>query len=467
MRNRIFKKYFIMISAVILLSIFCLGALLLLISYNLSHTVDKDYMLGLYDKFESIEDIYDNTNYTSTEMSTFLRDNECQLLIVSAEGEVIYTSENGTFPFKIINRRIFSDISEKPSYIYTCLDGFYNNEIVHIAAQAKYKSSGVQYIMLVKCDKTSSTQVNTIVIAAVFIFAVVIAFVLFASYIIARNATDAAQQLTDASNRYAKGDFSHIVSIDERSDLNDLADNLNEMAQQLEKAETTRNSFIANVSHELRTPMTSIVGFVDGILDGTIPEEEQKKYLNIVSDETKRLTKLVYSMINMTKLEGDNTKLNKSECSIIEIIVSCLTSFEKRIDEKSIQICGLDRDKIKVYADKDLLHQVIYNLTENAVKFVNESGYIEYDFKTLEDGSFFFSISNSGKGIGKDELSLVFNKFYKTDKSRGLDKSGMGIGLYLCKSIIELHDGKIKVSSSKGVVTEFSFTIPQNNAEEQ
>lgn len=470
MRNRMFKKYFVMVSAVILLSVFCLGAVLLLISYNSIHRIDKKYMMNLYNKYitsSGTDSVNERGELVRKYSTQFLGQNKCDVIILDGEGYVLYFSGNSAAPLKFKDEKFLNAITDTPTYQFGSIDGFYKNQIVHAVTTQILMKDQVKYLILTKADYVPKNQMIKVTYLAVGMLVIVTAFVIFASYIITKDATLAATQLADAAKRYSKGDFSLTVSIDERSELSELAQALNLMAAKLEKSETIRNSFIANVSHELRTPMTSIGGFVDGMLDGTIPPEEHKKYLTIVSGETKRLTKLVYSMLNMTKLESGEIKLNRTECDIVEIIVSCLTSFEKRIDEKGIQICGLDREMIKVYADKDLLHQVVYNLTENAIKFVNESGYIEYNFKTLEDGTFFFSISNSGDGIDKEELPLVFNKFYKTDKSRGLDKTGMGIGLYLCQSIIKLHDGKIEVSSAQGVSTEFSFTISQNDSEKE
>ena len=220
-----------------------------------------------------------------------------------------------------------------------------------------------------------------------------------------------------------------------------------------------RRSFVANVSHELRTPMTSIAGFVDGILDGTIPREEQSKYLRIVSDEVKRLSRLVRSMLNLSRIEAGELKINSTQFNVVETICQTVFSFEQAIEQKQLDIRGLDTDKVMVEADADLVHQVVYNLTENAVKFVNPGGYLEFSFH-VEGGMTYVGIKNSGEGLSKEEIPKVFDRFYKTDRSRGIDKNGVGLGLYIVRSIITLHGGDIIVRSVQGEYTEFVFSVP-------
>ena len=205
--------------------------------------------------------------------------------------------------------------------------------------------------------------------------------------------------------------------------------------------------------------MTSIGGFVDGILDGTIPKTEEKKYLRIISSEVQRLTRLVRSMLNLAKIESGSMELSSQSFSLIEPIVDTLVTFESRLEEKNIDVRGLDVDRVMLYADNDLVHQVIYNLLENAIKFVNQDGYIEFGF-TPHEKLTAVSIKNSGDGLSQEELPLVFDRFYKSDESRGKDKNGVGLGLNIVRSIVKLHGGNIMVRSVKGEYTEFVFTLP-------
>lgn len=267
------------------------------------------------------------------------------------------------------------------------------------------------------------------------------------------------RQMAAAAKRFGEGDFSERIEVVDSDEVGQLAAAFNNMAKSLSVSESSRRSFVANVSHELKTPMTTISGFIDGILDGTISPEREKYYLTIVSDETKRLSRLVKSMLNLSRIEAGELKLNKSPINVVDIMCQTVFNFEKQIESKNLTIVGLDREKAIIEADPDLIHQVIYNLTDNAVKFVNENGYIE--FNVTEDGRFaYVSIKNSGAGLKKEEIPKIFDRFYKTDKSRGLDKNGVGLGLYIVKSIVNLHGGDVIVRSVEGEYCEFSFSIP-------
>lgn len=272
--------------------------------------------------------------------------------------------------------------------------------------------------------------------------------------------TKPLKEMSYASKLYAGGDFSYKVSVKGGDELAELAQAFNKMASSLSVLESSRRSFVANVSHELKTPMTTIGGFIDGILDGTIPQEQEKKYLSIVSDEVKRLSRLVTGMLNMSKLEAGEMNINATEFDLSKSIFRTLLNFEKKINSKSIDITGLDTmQSVTVKADEDMLMQVIYNLVDNAIKFTPEGGYISV--KSYSDGEkAYVSIRNSGSGISKEEIGKVFERFYKIDKSRSFDVKGAGLGLYIVENIVKLHNGEIKADSVEGQYTEFSFWIP-------
>lgn len=279
-------------------------------------------------------------------------------------------------------------------------------------------------------------------------------------YYLSYRLTRPLRQISEAIRHYAEGDFSYKVKVKGNDDIAELAEAFNSMAMSLSSQESSRRSFVANVSHELKTPMTSIGGFIDGILDGTISKDRQDYYLRLVSDEVKRLSRLVTGMLNMSKIEAGEMQINLKNFDIGETIFKTLLNFEKKINDKNIEIVGLDTmQSIMVNADSDMIQQVIYNLIDNAVKFTPESGYIF--IKSYKDSEkTFVSIRNSGDGIERDELNKVFERFYKVDRSRSYDVKGAGLGLFLVKSIIELHGGEIRVDSKVGEYTEFAFWIP-------
>ena len=269
------------------------------------------------------------------------------------------------------------------------------------------------------------------------------------------------KKLTDATKEYAGGNFSRRVPETEQySELAELAASFNRMAESLAEIDASRSMFVSNVSHELKTPMTIISGFIDGILDGTIPPEDERKYLTIVSDETKRLSRLVVAMLNISKIEAGKLTLNLSDVPLADLLCNTLLGFEQEIEKKQITVTGLDTlEPLTVPADEVLLNQIFYNLVDNAVKFTPEGGEITVSLRA-EKKYATARIRNTGKGIPKDECNLVFDRFYKVDKSRGLDAKSFGMGLFIVKSIVDLHHGSITVESEENLYTEFTVRLP-------
>ena len=233
------------------------------------------------------------------------------------------------------------------------------------------------------------------------------------------------------------------------------------MAQALEKSEYQRKEFVANVSHELKTPMTTISGFVDGMLDGTIPPESHPKYLQIVSAETHRLSRLVRSMLDISRLQTQEgmPEEKKTRFDVLECIGQTLITFEQKILEKNLQVdVSLPELPLFTFANQDAITQVIYNLLDNAVKFCPQEGRLGVAVRT-GNNKIYVSVSNTGPTIPPEELPLLFDRFHKTDKSRSENRDGWGLGLYIVKTILGSHAEDISVSSAKGV-TEFTFTLP-------
>ena len=269
------------------------------------------------------------------------------------------------------------------------------------------------------------------------------------------------EEMEEVTKHFAKGEFEHRANENyKRGYFSSFAAALNKMADELAVNEEAQKSFIANVSHELKTPMTTIGGFIDGILDGTIPESEQRKYLQTVSSEVRRLARIVVSMLNLSKIEAGEVALSPAEYDISKQIFDTLLSFERRIDEKNISIKGFEEmGPVTAFADKDLVQQVIYNLFDNAVKFTPENGTITV-FAKNEDEKTCVTIRNTGVSVSNEEISRIFERFYKVDKSRSFDVKGVGLGLYIVKTIINMHDGEITARSKEGEYTEFSFKLP-------
>lgn len=270
------------------------------------------------------------------------------------------------------------------------------------------------------------------------------------------------RQMATATRQFSRGDFSYRVKVRGKDEVAELAAALNGMAVSLSSVEDMRRSFVGNVSHELRTPMTTISGFIDGILDGTIPPDRQKEYLRIVSDETRRLSRLVQSMLDLSRIDSGQLKLNPVSFDLTAIVCNTLVLFEQRIEEKEIQIEGIDTCNPQyIQADYDLMQQIVYNLVDNAVKFTEQGGRIRL-LIFRKDNRTYCMLRNTGSGIPAAELPHIFDRFYKSDRSRGLDKNGTGIGLYIVKTLIDLHGGEITVSSREHEYCEFVFWLPDS-----
>ena len=243
-------------------------------------------------------------------------------------------------------------------------------------------------------------------------------------------------------------------------EIDQLAESFNQMAMTLGNVDSMHRNFTANISHELKTPMTTIGGFVDGILDGTIPPERQDHYLSIVSGEIKRLSRLTKSMLTLARIESGEAKINCENFECSSVLIDVLLAFEEKISGKNIDITGLDTlEKFQVFGDRDMIHQVFYNLVENAVKFTPDGGWISFSMEP-RDGFAAITIRNSGEGFDESERELLFQRFYKTDSSRSTDTTGVGLGLNIVKKIITLHHGTVSVDSEKGAYSAFTVTLP-------
>ena len=276
-----------------------------------------------------------------------------------------------------------------------------------------------------------------------------------------RKLTDPLQKVTDAAQRFGGGDLSvRVEGVEGEGEVADLARTFNRMADNIQTNDNSRGQFMGNIAHELRTPMTTIKGFVDGILDGTIPPEMQNHYLQLVSEETGRLARLIQNMLDLSKLESGEYQVNARMFNIWETLTGVALAAEQRINDGMIELEGLTMDeKVLVYADPDLIHQVAYNLLDNAIKFTPAGGTIRFSVEKLGPETE-IAVWNSGQGISPEALPYVFQRFYKEDRSRGLHARGAGLGLNICKVLVNLSGGQIRVESQQGEWCRFVFTLP-------
>ncbi len=278
-------------------------------------------------------------------------------------------------------------------------------------------------------------------------------------YFITYQITKPLYEMAQAARDYTKGDFSGRIIVPPEGELRTLAITFNQMADGLDRLETMRRGFIADVSHELRTPMTTIGGFIDGILDGTIPEESKEKYLLLVSDEVRRLTRMVNNLLDVARIQSGEISYQMVPFDLVEVAHRVLLTMQDRVEHNNIQLSvDLPEESLFAVGDRDAIYRVIYNLVDNAVKFTPANGEIAVSVKRTNE-KIHFSVRNTGQGIPQGEAGQIFERFYKTDKSREGGKKGVGLGLYMVKTIIDAHGENIVLTSKEGSFAEFTFTL--------
>lgn len=479
-----FRKYFTVISLIIIFCFIILGIAMLGFVSNYWQEENGDLLLENAQSISAMTSrIIDKETIQINRTSAIIMCNTLSVVsnsinadafVVDLTGKVILCKErsSGTGDYTalgeecefhqgiVIGEELLQEIIESGNYVsYNYLNG----------AQAKSHLAGVPVVLegnvvgaAIVAMPVSNLRPFMLEIFKNFLLASILALALafVFVYLMTYQMVKPLRSMSAATRSFAKGDFSYRVHADGNDEMAELAAAFNAMAQSLATTEASRRNFVANVSHELKTPMTTIGGFIDGILDGTIPPEKESYYLKIVSDEVKRLSRLVKEMLNMSKIEAGEMKIKPTQFDISEKLFRILVSFEQTVDKKCIEIRGFDQIQgIEVEADEDMIHQVLYNLIDNAVKFTNNGGYIQVGAH-VEDGFAIISIRNSGEGISSEELSRIFERFYKVDKSRSKDVKGTGLGLYIVKNIIEMHGGSIKANSVEGEYSEFVFRLP-------
>ena len=468
-KKSLFNRYFAICSAVTLATITIMGGLVIgfsasYFSENIREDLRKNAeqaaeitVMGMEDYgFQKIPVSTVHSGYRIISSTT-----ESEIFLVSLEGKTLLCSEGEN-----CNHRTFAipeDVMEKAvlgEYDGSgTLGGIY--ETSHYTVGIPIKNGGTVVAVLFASTEATDVWFFIMDLMDIIFFCALIATAVssIAIYFVTNSMTKPLREMAAAAKSFSTGDFSVRVPAEGEDEIAQLARSFNHMADSMADLESVRRSFIANVSHELKTPMMTIGGFIDGILDGTVPEEKRKQYLLIVSEEVKRLSRLVKSMLSIARIEAGDMKLNPTDFDVNELVCRTVFAFEQKIEEKKLEIMGLESDEVFVKADNDLIHQVVYNLIDNAVKFVNEGGCISFSYE-VKEGNVFVSVRNTGAGIAQQELPRLFDRFYKTDKSRSLDKTGVGLGLYIVQTIVNQHKGDLLVKSVEKEYTEFTFSLP-------
>ena len=301
------------------------------------------------------------------------------------------------------------------------------------------------------------TLIRTVLLASLWI----ILGALVILYLFCERVAGPLSEMGNVTKRFAKGEFSSRVTVVGRDEIATLGIAFNQMADSLEQLETMRNSFISNVSHDLRTPMTTILGFIEGITSGVIPDEKHAYYLGVIAEEIRRLSRLVTELLDLSRLQSGTRKFNFTNFDICEMARLVLIANEQRIDEKRLDVSfEADADNLLVRGDRDAIHQVLYNLCDNAIKFSRDAGRLRISISALPKHKVGVTVFNEGDGIPEADIPFVFDRFYKSDKSRSRDKTGAGLGLYISKTIMEAHGEGLTLESVEGVSCAFTLTLP-------
>jgi len=426
---------------------------------------------GLIYNYLSSEKIYPTAGSLVKEFTTMVNllsknAETLTIILTDTSGGIKYSTDNeyGNAVISDVNVIEYGNGTEETT-VYSDLGGLFPSEYGVVITPLVYSRGDVfdsiehVGILLVCYSETVNTHtVNTI--KAISLASLLIMIVtLVALYVITERIASPLRQMSDATKKFAAGKFDTRLPVNGSDEISELARSFNTMAESLADIEYTRSSFLANVSHDLRTPMTAISGFIDGILDGAIPPEKHEYYLKIVAEEVRRLSRLVSQLLDISRLEAGNRKFEKTAFDICEMARIILLSFENKIEEKKLDVeFTVSDERIFVYSDKDAINQVLYNICDNAVKFSRESGKYIINVKDAQD-KVKVSVYNEGVGITEDDLPHVFDRFYKSDKSRGVDKLGVGLGLYISKTIMDNLGEKISVRSEYEKYCEFEITI--------
>lgn len=473
MKQRLFTKYFLTTAFLVLISLTVM-LMILTVVYN-NYLADYKYETlsktcesvsafaesengGIKDRASAKGTYYIMRNLAEvSDLDLYITDNEGIIRICSCDEWNIdgNCEHTGT---RVDGNFIRNSVSENAKGLYTL--GIYTKP--HYVCSATVKVDGAAVGVVIAAAPLSAVKELMIKVSKIYALSAVlpICIMFIALYVITYRTTKPLKLMSQAANAMAKGDFSRRIPVTRDDEIGQLAVSFNQMTNNLARMESMRKSFIADVSHELKTPMTTIAGFIDGIIDGTIEPEKQEYYLNIVSKEVKRLSRMVESMLGLSRLESDEFALKYEKFDFRELLLSVVIGQEQRIEKKNITINGLDSiESVTVNADKDLIYRVIYNLVDNAVKFTNENGKI--DFSLLVDSKrMTFEIKNTGRGIPQKDLPFVFERFYKVDKSRSANKNSTGLGLYMVKTIISKHNGTVTVNGKEGEFASFTVKLP-------
>ncbi|MDY4231935.1 MAG: HAMP domain-containing sensor histidine kinase [Candidatus Faecousia sp.] len=463
-----YRRQFTMILCLLVAAILVIGLSFL---YLFDRYAQDHQKQSLDDTAQSVTELvqsYSATYLNSWEFRTNLavaaRASDNDIVICNSEGVVCICMERSNCEH--LGKRLDSDTVDtlfqgEKAKLNKAVSTLYGDERM-ASAIAVLNSDGSRLCIVVVSVQKAAITALTEKMLRVFLLAALLILVaaLLAIPIFTRREARPIQEMAAAARQIAHGNLDvRVPTGNENEELEELAVAFNNMTLALKNSETIRNEFVANISHELKTPMTTIAGYLDGMLDGTIPPEKYRYYMELVSTEARRLSRLVRSMLDISRLRDQGIPADqKTNFDICEAAGQALLCFEQRINQKKLNVeIDMPDEGLTIHAAQDSVTQVLYNLIDNAVKFVNEGGTLSVRIRR-HGNSAMISVGNTGKTIPPEELPLVFDRFHKIDKSRSNDRDGWGLGLYIVKTIVLAHGEDVYVTSQDGK-TEFTFSM--------
>lgn len=422
--------------------------------YKEATLIANTYASDLYDNQTSLDTVKKQLDALDTYLSA-------TLWIINPSGRMVL---NSNAPLDIENETVISgfDPTITGASYYTIgkfFDSFTKDQLsVFAPITSNYKVQGyvVIHYPMSNLENSCNSLLNISYLLLIILFLLSLIILFFFTEMVYLP----LRKITEATEQYASGNMHYEFQVESDDEIGYLGASLNYMASEIARAEDDQKKFVANVSHDFRSPLTSIKGYLEAMIDGTIPAELHEKYLTIVLNETERLTKLTNSLLTLNNLNTKGMMLDKTTFDINMVIRNIVASFEGTCRKKTIGVeLILTGDEMCVNADIGKIQQVLYNLLDNAIKFSHNDSIIKIE-TTEKHNKVFVSVKDSGIGIPKDDLKLIWDRFYKSDLSRGKDKKGTGLGLSITKEIINSHGEHINVISTEGVGTEFIFSLP-------
>ena len=479
----LYKRQFALTAGMILISFALLGTAFFTLSYQYTLRQTRDsmernanYVANFTSKSRSLGLGVEDDVYIAM-IATIAQISDAVVLITEADGEMVVSTDGiSVMGYKelagsYLPKSIADQVARSGSYTgMSDLGGFFAEKryvagtpilvktVDVTTGQTRQSLVGVAYVA---AEASSLTELWRAFTSIFFFTAVVVLCIAFlTSSVTSLRQTKPLKEIAETARKFGHGEYELRVRgyEDRKDEVGELAEAFNAMADSISKSEERRSEFVANISHELKTPMTTIAGFSDGILDGTIPPDRERAALQTISSETRRLSRLVRRMLELSRLQSAENVTAQEQFDVSEVMLRVLVSLETKINSRRLDVdTQLPDAPVMVWGDPDAITQVCYNLLDNAIKFSTEGSTMGISI-TTKGGKAHVAVRNTGATIPPDELAMIFDRFHKSDKSRSVDREGVGLGLYIVKTILNNHKENITVTSQDGV-TEFVFTL--------